>query len=192
MMTLHTQFIQTRRRNKIIAREIAWFTWSIDAIRKKQILHKTFSPRPKLEIPSLPKPSKEEKLKQRPFSQYHYKLINNLYGNDKENRILKQQAEKAAHELKIKRLALAIKHRELSRKQFKLEHCKKKIVISTLKNKQFNTIYSTNAYPILVKIMQSMNIRLSLSQPNYKAISLFSPHNAKTECVLFVNNRNAA
>jgi len=185
-----TKYILTRRRNRIVSREIQWFDWSQKAIEVRRNLNKVVINSPKLSIPKAPKQSKSERFKNLPFSEYHNKLVASLYDNNREYTILKQQAEKSAHELKIRQLALARKHRELSKKNRMLKQVAKRIVISTTKHKNYHTIYSNNRYEIIKSVMFTMNKQLPEVLPTYKCISLFPP-NATTACLLFVNSKAA-
>ena len=191
-----TKYILTRRRNRIVSREIQWFDWSQKAIEVRRNLNKVVINSPKLSIPKAPKQSKSERFKNLPFSEYHNKLVASLYDNNREYTILKQQAEKSAHELKIRQLALARKHSELSNKNRLLKQVAKRIVLRTTKPKNSPTIYhyhtidSNNRYEIIKSVMFTMNKQLPEVLPIYKCISLFPP-NATTACLLFVNSKAA-
>jgi hypothetical protein len=53
--------------------------------------------------------SKAERLEKIPFSQYHYKLVNELYSDNKQDRIMKQQALAVKHDKDISALIEKLK-----------------------------------------------------------------------------------
>lgn len=91
----------TKRNNKIVTRKVWHYSWTIEATNKRMKYHSTKHGKTYLKLPIIDKPnkSKEGLLSSRPFSQYHYKLLNNVYS--KENRILKQVSEQLKKPNKI-------------------------------------------------------------------------------------------
>lgn len=101
------EFVTTRRHDKIVSREVYTYKWTPEATNARKEYHET-----KKGIASIPKKptqvsdkkDKKQLLEERPYSGYHKELVQNLYGSNKAERIAKQQAYKAAHEEKIKKV----------------------------------------------------------------------------------------
>lgn len=98
------EFKLTRRQNRIVTREVFTFKWSVTANRKRKIYHETKNGKTYIKLPIRSKETidKETLLASRPFSKYHYDLINSAYS--KEDRSLKLAAERAKHEERIKKM----------------------------------------------------------------------------------------
>lgn len=186
-MIAYNEFILTKRHGRIIARKVYTFKWSNKAIAVRKKLH-TQNVQPKSNLPKLilPKLSKEDRFAKLPYSNYHNKLVSQLYGNNKENRILKQQAEKAAHELKIKQLALKQKERRMLLKEKRTQQSFSKIVIKTKTNPCFDIFYTSSPFVMIKELLEQLNLKLSTQIKQYKSIALYPPHSTQ-ECLLYVN-----
>lgn len=102
----------TRRKGRIISRRMFVYRWTIEATTKRAKYHETKNGKTYLKLPiqSKPKPSKEELLALRPFSDIHYKLINNAYSQEsKSMRILKKCAENDKHLIDIENMSAKLK-----------------------------------------------------------------------------------
>ena len=102
----------TRRKGRIISRRMFVYRWTTEATTKRAKYHETKNGKTYLKLPiqSKPKPSKEELLALRPFSDIHYKLINNAYSQEsKSMRILKKCAENDKHLIDIENMSAKLK-----------------------------------------------------------------------------------
>ena len=98
------EFKLTRRQNKIVTRKVFIFKWSVTANEKRKKYHETKNGKTYIKLPIRSKETidKETLLASRPFSKYHYDLINSAYS--KEDRSLKLATERAKHEERIKKM----------------------------------------------------------------------------------------
>lgn len=98
------EFVLTRRQNKIVTRKIFTFKWSVTANEKRRKYHETKNGKTYMKLPIRSKETidKETLLASRPFSKYHYNLINSAYS--KEDRSFKLAVERATHEERIKKM----------------------------------------------------------------------------------------
>ena len=118
------EFVTTRRHDKIVSREVYTYKWTPEATNARKEYHET-----KKGIASIPKKptqvsdkkDKKQLLEERPYSGYHKELVQNLYGSNKAESIAKQQAYKAAHEEKIKKVAKQLEEFKMSKKLQYLE-----------------------------------------------------------------------
>lgn len=102
----------TRRKGRIVSRRMFVYRWTIEATTKRAKYHETKNGKTYLRLPiqSKPKPSKKELLALRPFSDMHYKLINNAYSQEsKSMRILKKCAENNKHLIDIENMSAKLK-----------------------------------------------------------------------------------
>ena len=117
------EYVTTRNnQGNVVTRMKFTYSWNPQARALQKLYHETKNgieekpkkpielffnvPRTKEEIKEYFKKKKEEKIKRHnelPFSKLHYKLVASLYPN-KTYTILKQEAEKASHDTKIKEL----------------------------------------------------------------------------------------
>lgn len=150
--------------------------WSKKAIEKQEKYHETKNGKTYLRLPiqSKPKPSKEELLALRPFSEYHYKLINKAYSQEsKSMRILKKCAENDKHLIDIENMSA------------KLKAYKSRLKLRNPKNMLYRLeIYYSNSKheikTILVRYVNSIpevnylaNLNRHLSKyPNYHHLSI--------------------
>lgn len=193
-MIAYNEFTLTKRHGRIVSRKVYTFKWSNKAIAiRDRLHHPNIQPKSNLPKPILPKLSKEDRLNNLPYSDYHNKLVSQLYSNNKEDCILRQQAEKAAHELKIKRLALKQKERRAARKQQILslkEQCKPhytfNVVVKTKTNPEFKRLKTTFQYETIKKELEQLNLKWSRTLEGYVSVALY-PINSTQECLLYVN-----
>lgn len=99
------EFVLTRRHNQIVTRKIFTFKWSVTANNKRKKYHETKNGKTYIKLPIRSKETidKETLLASRPFSKYHYDLINSAYS--REDRSLKLAAERAKYEERIKKMS---------------------------------------------------------------------------------------
>lgn len=124
-----------------------YFTWSKRGREAREAYHNSKKPinysqykKPKEKQKTL---SKEEKLALRPFSEYHYKLINNAYG--RRNSLLEKSIANNKHEITIENLAARLKLYKYSLKFRNSKNCKYKIVV-WIENKKHKPIIFTEKY----------------------------------------------
>lgn len=186
-MIAYNEFRLTKRHGRIVSRKVYTFKWTNKAIAVRKKLHQpNIQPKCNLPKPILPKLSKEDRLSKLPYSDYHNKLVTSLYSDDKENRILRQQAEKAAHELKIKQLAAKQKERRMLLKEKRTQQSFSKVVIKTKTDPYFDIFYTSSPYVMIKELLEQLNLKLSTQLKQYKSIALYPPHSTQ-ECLLFVN-----
>lgn len=105
-------YILTKRNNKITSRKIWSYSWTVEANLKRKRYHETKNGKSYLRLPikSKAKPSKLELLNARPFSEYHYKLIEQAYSQkSKSMQILKNYAENNKHLVDIENMSYKLK-----------------------------------------------------------------------------------
>lgn len=105
-------YILTKRNNKITSRKIWSYSWTVEANLKRKRYHETKNGKSYLRLPikSKAKPSKLELLNARPFSEYHYKLIEQAYSQkSKSMQILKNYAENNKHLIDIENMSYKLK-----------------------------------------------------------------------------------
>lgn len=105
-------YILTKRNNKITSRKIWSYSWTVEANLKRKRYHETKNGKSYLRLPikSKAKPSKLELLNVRPFSEYHYKLIEQAYSQkSKSMQILKNYAENNRHLVDIENMSYKLK-----------------------------------------------------------------------------------
>lgn len=163
---LHTpgrwDYVTTRRHGVIVTQYKYTFTWTSYAAGVKAELHKYPYKLNKKEIKKLLESrkihiidddkaklnikartiAKAERLKALPFSKLHKTLVEGLYDN-KQDRILKQQTEKAAHEQTIKTIMYTLHPVKMDTYNYETDTSKKE---SALKKQQIsNTNINTEA-----------------------------------------------
>ena len=102
----------TKRNNRIVSRKIWSYSWTVEANLKRKRYHETKNGKSYLRLPikSKAKPSKLELLNVRPFSEYHYKLIEQAYSQkSKSMQILKNYAENNKHLVDIENMSYKLK-----------------------------------------------------------------------------------
>lgn len=108
----HYTYTITKRNNKIVSRKIWSYSWTVEANLKRKRYHETKNGKSYLRLPikSKAKPSKLELLNARPFSEYHYKLIEQAYSQkSKSMQILKNYAENNKHLIDIENMSYKLK-----------------------------------------------------------------------------------
>lgn len=108
----HYTYTITKRNNKIVSRKIWSYSWTVEANLKRKRYHETKNGKSYLRLPikSKAKPSKLELLNARPFSEYHYKLIEQAYSQkSKSMQILKNYAENNKHLVDIENMSYKLK-----------------------------------------------------------------------------------
>lgn len=168
------EFILSKRHGQIISREVYTYKWSREAVETKKDYHNT-----KNGIPAIPKKptqqkeekSKQQKLEERKYSEYHNELIQNLYGSNKAERIAYQQAYKAAHEEKIKTVSKQLQENKMSIKLRNMEQRPYKVVIATKTDSNFHISYSRLPILELVGSMKKLNRKL-MKNDNHKSITI--------------------
>lgn len=102
----------TKRNNRIVSRKIWSYSWTVEANLKRKHYHETKNGKSYLRLPikSKAKSSKLELLNARPFSEYHYKLIEQAYSQkSKSMQILKNYAENNKHLVDIENMSYKLK-----------------------------------------------------------------------------------
>ena len=108
----HYTYTITKRNNRIVSRKIWSYSWTVEANLKRKRYHETKNGKSYLRLPikSKAKPSKLELLNTRPFSEYHYKLIEQAYSQkSKSVQILKNYAENNKHLVDIENMSYKLK-----------------------------------------------------------------------------------
>lgn len=178
------EFVTTRRHGKIVSKEVYTYKWTPEATNARKEYHKTKNGI--ISIPKKPtqKPDKKSKLQlltERLYSVYHNKLVQNLYGSNKAERIAKQQAYIAAHEEKIKKVTKKLQEYKMSRKLHYMEQRPYKIVISTDNDEEFKVSYSNLPIKQLTEIITKLNEQLS-KHDNYKCITIIDRITLEKKC----------
>lgn len=169
------EFVLTQRHGKTVSKELYKYKWSENAIAAKEEYHSTKNgipavvKKPKEVVPEL---TKEEKLNNREYSDFHKKLIEKAYS--KVNNSLKQAAEKAKHEVNIEKWKEHIK--EYKARLYELTKKSKPFRIETyFENEEGNilkqsTYYFSKKYDMLKKIALRLHAKLLAKAPNYHHI----------------------
>jgi hypothetical protein len=178
------EFVTTRRHDKIVSREVYTYKWTPEATNARKEYHET-----KKGIASIPKKptqvsdkkDKKQLLEERPYSGYHKELVQNLYGSNKAESIAKQQAYKAAHEEKIKKVTKQLAEFKMSKKLQYLKQRPYKVVITTTNDKEFKTSYSNLPIEQLTEVVTKINEKLS-KHDNYKCITIIDRVTLEKKC----------
>lgn len=132
----------------------------------------------KIEVPQpkmlIPKKSKAERFKDLPFSSKHNVLVAGLYSS---RNVLKQQAQKAAHEKKITDLIYKLRVYKLEREKRYKTNKPNLLVVQRENNKglpyDFHLIPSFKKTPELVNVAKEMNKKLSKSMQDYFGLTIW-------------------
>lgn len=178
------EFVTTRRHDKIVSREVYTYKWTPEATNARKEYHET-----KKGITSIPKKptqvsdkkDKKQLLEERPYSGYHKELVQNLYGSNKAERIAKQQAYKAAHEEKIKKVAKQLQEHKMSKTLHYVKQRPYKVVISTYDNEEFKVSYTNLPVKQLTEVVTKINEKLS-KHDNYKCITIIDRVTLEKKC----------
>lgn len=109
-------------------------------------------------------------------------MVQNLYGSNKAESIAKQQAYKAAHEEKIKKVAKQLAEFKMSKKLQYLEQRPYKVVIATTNDKEFKTSYSNLPIEQLTEVVTKLNTKLSDKYSNYESITIVDRATLEKKC----------
>lgn len=178
------EFVTTRRHDKIVSREVYTYKWTPEATNARKEYHeakKGIASIPKKPTQVSDKKDKKQLLEERTYSDYHNKLVQNLYGSNKAECIAKQQAYKAAHEEKIKKVAKQLEEFKMSKKLQYLEQRPYKVVIATTDDKEFKTSYSNLPIEQLTEVVTKINEKLS-KHDNYKCITIIDRVTLEKKC----------
>lgn len=178
------EFVTTRRHDKIVSREICTYKWTPEATNARKEYHET-----KKGIASIPKKptqvsdkkDKKQLLEERPYSDYHNKLVQNLYGSNKAESIAKQQAYKAAHEENIKKIIKQLQEHKMSKTLHYMKQRSYKVVISTYDNEEFKVSYTNLPVKQLTEVVTKINEKLS-KHDNYKCITIIDRVTLEKKC----------
>lgn len=166
----------TRRKERIISRRVFVYRWTIEATIKRAKYHETKNGKTYLRLPvqSKPKPSKEELLALRPFSEYHYKLINKAYSQEsKSMRILKKCAENNKHLIDIENMSTKLRAYKSSLKLKNPKNMLYKIETYYTDDKQKIKTLSVEHVSNEPGVNYLANINRTLSKyPNYHHLSV--------------------
>lgn len=179
------EFVTTRRHDKIVSREVYTYKWTPEATNARKEYHeakKGIASIPKKPIQVSDKKDKKQLLEERPYSGYHKELVQNLYGSNKAESIAKQQAHKAAHEEKIKKVAKRLEEFKMSKKLQYLEQRPYKVVIATTNDKEFKTSYSNLPIEQLTEVVTKLNTKLSDKYSNYESITIVDRATLEKKC----------
>lgn len=178
------EFVTTRRHDKIVSREVYTYKWTPEATNARKEYHET-----KKGIASIPKKptqvsdkkDKKQLLEERPYSDYHNKLVQNLYGSNKAESIAKQQAYKAAHEENIKKIIKQLQEHKMSKTLHYMKQKPYKVVISTYDNEEFKVSYTNLPVKQLTEVVTKINEKLS-KHDNYKCITIMDRVTLEKKC----------
>lgn len=178
------EFVTTRRHDKIVSREVYTYKWTPEATNARKEYHET-----KKGIASIPKKptqvsdkkDKKQLLEERPYSDYHNKLVQNLYGSNKAESIAKQQAYKAAHEENIKKIIKQLQEHKMSKTLHYVKQRPYKVVISTYDNEEFKVSYTNLPVKQLTEVVTKINEKLS-KHDNYKCITIIDRVTLEKKC----------
>ena len=170
------EYILTKRRNTIISRLVWRFRWTLKASLAKVKYHETKNGKSYLRLPikSKIRLSKSERLKSRPFSEYHYKLIEQAYSQkSKSMQILKKCAEDAKRLIDIENMSYKLKAYKSSLKHKNSKNMLYKIEThyTSVKQKLKTTLIKCVSNLPEVNYLASMNRELS-KDINYHHISI--------------------
>lgn len=172
----HYTYTITKRNNRIVSRKIWSYSWTVEANLKRKRYHETKNGKSYLRLPikSKAKPSKLELLNTRPFSEYHYKLIEQAYSQkSKSVQILKNYAENNKHLVDIENMSYKLKAYKSSLKlknpknvlyRIEIYHTDEKQKIKTTSIKYVSNLPEVN-------YLASLN-RTLLENSNYHHVSV--------------------
>lgn len=179
------EFVITRRHDKIVSKEVYTYKWTPEATSARKEYHATkngVESIPKKPTQASDKKDKKQLLEERAYSDYHNELVQNLYGSNKAERIAKQQAYKAAHEEKIKKIAKQLAEHKMSKKLQHMEQKPYKVVIATTDNEEFKVSYSNLPVKQLTETVAKLNTKLSEKYSNYKSITIIDRITLEKKC----------
>ena len=166
----------TRRKGRIISRRMFVYRWTIEATTKRAKYHETKNGKTYLKLPiqSKPKPSKEELLALRPFSDTHHKLIDELYSQEsKSMQILKKNAENYKHLIDIENMSAKLKAYKSSLKLKNPKNMLYRIETYYTDDKQKVKTLSVEHVSNEPEVNYLANINRTLSKyPNYHHLSV--------------------
>lgn len=178
------EFVTTRRHDKIVSREVYTYKWTPEATNARKEYHKTkngIASIPKKPTQISDKKDKKQLLEERPYSDYHNKLVQNLYGSNKAESIAKQQAYKAAHEENIKKIIKQLQEHKMSKTLHYMKQRPYKVVISTYDNEEFKVSYTNLPVKQLTEVVTKINKKLS-KHDNYKCITIIDRVTLEKKC----------
>lgn len=178
------EYTTTRRHDKIVSREIYTYKWTPEATNARKEYHKTkngIASIPKKPTHQSDKKDKKQLLEERPYSDYHNKLVQNLYGSNKAEVIAKQQAYVATHEEKIKKIIKQLQEHKISKTLHYVKQRPYKVVISTYDNEEFKVSYTNLPVKQLTEVVTKINKKLS-KHDNYKCITIIDRVTLEKKC----------
>lgn len=169
-------YILTKRNNKITSRKIWSYSWTVEANLKRKRYHETKNGKSYLRLPikSKAKPSKLELLNARPFSEYHYKLIEQAYSQkSKSMQILKNYAENNKHLVDIENMSYKLKAYKSSLKLKNPKNMLYRIETYHTDEKQKIKTTSVKYVPNLPEVNYLASLNRTLSEnSNYHHVSV--------------------
>lgn len=178
------EYTTTRRHDKIVSREIYTYKWTPEATNARNEYHKTkngIASIPKKSMHQSDKKDKKQLLEERSYSNYHKKLVQNLYGSNKAEVIAKQQAYVATHEEKIKKIIKQLQEHKMSKTLHYVKQRPYKVVISTYDNEEFKVSYTNLPVKQLTEVVTKINEKLS-KHDNYKCITIIDRVTLEKKC----------
>lgn len=178
------EFVTTRRHDKIVSREVYTYKWTPEATNARKEYHETkegIASIPKKPTQVSDKKDKKQLLEERPYSGYHNKLVQNLYGNNKAEVIAKQQAYVATHEENIKKMIKQLQEHKMSKTLHYVKQRPYKVVISTYDNEEFKVSYTNLPVKQLTEVVTKINEKLS-KHDNYKCITIIDRVTLEKKC----------
>lgn len=178
------EYTTTRRHDKIVSREIYTYKWTPEATNVRKEYHKTkngIASIPKKPMHQSDKKDKEQLLEERSYSDYHNKLVQNLYGSNKAEVIAKQQAYVATHEENIKKIIKQLQEHKMSKTLHYMKQRPYKVVISTYDNEEFKVSYTNLPVKQLTEVVTKINEKLS-KHDNYKCITIIDRVTLEKKC----------
>ncbi len=188
------EFRLTRRRGKVVTIEEERYTWSTKARLKQQNYHLTKNgisfPKPILQ--KIDRKNKEKLLAERPFSYFHNKLIENLYGKRSwKEKNLKAQAEKAKHEIALENTAKRLKDYKSSLKLKNPKNMLYKISSYYSDGKQHIKLLSENYVPKEPSYKEIAELNKGLSVYPFYRHTVVRKIGERTDRFLFVSTNLA-
>lgn len=172
----HYTYIITKRNNKIVSRKIWSYSWTVKANLKRKRYHETKNGKSYLRLPikSKAKLSKLELLNARPFSEYHYKLIEQAYSQkSKSMQILKKYAENNKHLIDIENMSHKLKAYKSSLKLKNPKNMLYRIETYHIDEKQKIKTTSVKYVSNLPEVNYLANLNRTLSEnSNYHHVSV--------------------
>lgn len=172
------EFKLTKRNGKIVSRKVSTYRWTVEATIKRAKYHETKNGKSYLRLPIKKKTilTKTELLASRPFSDTHYKLVNDAYSQEsKSMRILRKNAEEQKHLIDIENMSTKLKAYKSSLKLknpknllYKIEtyYTDDKQQIKTLSTKYVSNIPSVNELATLNRNLSKYNCYHHVSVKN--------------------------